>query len=100
MGATLEVPLKQRWGDVFFKLKFRLLSCGNPQAEAIGHTRTCLQPESGAGTMHSLQPCQLGNDSFPNIYRYIYGPMPPSGHAWRAPGPHFVYHSAFQENLG
>ena len=23
------------------------LSCGNPQPEAIGHTRTCLQPESG-----------------------------------------------------
>jgi len=22
--------------------------CGNPQLEAMGHTRTCLQPESGA----------------------------------------------------
>ena len=39
---------------------------GNPQPEAIGHTQTCLQPESGAGTMHSLQPCQLGNDSLLN----------------------------------
>ena len=26
---------------------FYFLSCGNPQPEAIGHTRTCLQPESG-----------------------------------------------------
>ena len=29
---------------------------GNPQPEAIGHTQTRLQPESGAGTMHRLQP--------------------------------------------
>ena len=31
--------------QVFFFLNF--LSCGNPQPEAIGNTRTCLQPESG-----------------------------------------------------
>ena len=43
------------------------LSCGDPDLEAIGHTRTCLQPESGAGTMHSLQPSQLGNDSLLNM---------------------------------
>ncbi len=39
-----------------------IIMCGNPQPEAIGHTRTCLQPESGASTMHSLQPCQLESD--------------------------------------
>ena len=37
------------------------LSCGNPQPEAIGHTRT------------SLQPRQLGNDSLLNMVSWILG---------------------------
>jgi len=43
---------------------------GNPQPEAIGHTRTCLQPGSGPGDTHSLQPCQLGNDPHLNMVLY------------------------------
>ena len=56
---------------IFLYLNFQ--SCGNLQPEAIGHTRTCLQPESGGrhyiSYMHSLQPCQLpvGNDSLLNM---------------------------------
>ena len=67
--------------------------CGNPQLEAIGHTRTCLQPESGGRSiMHSLQPCQLGNDSLLNMV-----PIPPLGNVWR--GRPLVNHSEFQEDL-
>ena len=59
---------------------------GNPQPEAIGHTRTCLQPESGGRhractvTMHSLQPRQLGNDSLLNMV-----PIPPLGRCVEGP---------------
>jgi len=49
---------------------FKGYMSGNRQPEAIGHTRTCLQPESGASTMHSLQPCQLGNDPLLNMVQY------------------------------
>ena len=60
----------------------------------IGHTRTCPQPESGGQSiMHSLQPCQLGNDSLLNMV-----PIPPLGNAWR--GRPLVNHSEFQEDLG
>ena len=65
---------------------------GNPQPEAIGHTRTCLQENPGAGTMHGLQPCQLGNDSLLNM---VIHPL------WTCmEGPPFVHHSEFQEDLG
>ncbi len=54
---------------------------GNPQPEAIGHSQTCLQPESGANrTMHSLQPCQLGYGSLVNAV-----PIPPLGRCVEEP---------------
>ena len=33
--------------QICYVMNLNFLSCGNPQAEAMEHTRTCLQPESG-----------------------------------------------------
>lgn len=50
---------------------------GAMQPEGVGHTQTFLQPSLGAGTMHNLPSCQLGEDSLPNMVIY------PQGHAGR-----------------
>ena len=47
----------------------------------------------GQSYMHSLQPCQLGNDSLLNMF-----PIPPLGRCME--GPPLVNHSKFQEDLG
>ena len=47
---------------------------------ATGHTQTCLKPESGASTMHSLQSCQVGIDSLLNMVL-----QPLLDNAWRGP---------------
>lgn len=52
---------------------------GNPQPDAIGHTQTCLQPESGAGCVHA----QSADLSTGKRLAPGFGPIPPSGHAWR-----------------
>lgn len=39
---------------------FMIYHGGTPQPEAIGHTKTRLQPETGASTMHRLQALTTG----------------------------------------
>ena len=51
---------------------------GNPQPDAIGHTQTCLQPESGAGCVNA----QSADLSTGKRLAPGFGPIPPSGHAW------------------
>ncbi len=62
---------------------------GNPQA----FTDLSAARVWGQSYMHSLQPCQLGNDSLLNMV-----PIPPLGRC--VEGPPLVNHSKFQEDLG
>ena len=61
-------------------------------SSCIAFHAVCVSPESGAGTVHVLQPCQSGNVSLLNMALY-----PLLDDAWR--GPPFVNHSKFQEGF-
>ena len=46
------------------------LSCGNPAARGHRAYGPVCSQSPGAGTVHSLQPCQLGNDSLLDMVLY------------------------------